>query len=404
MLGMEEWMDIKVLHKQGESIRAIAKQTGYSRNTIRQVLRGGKPPEKRKRERGSKLDEYKEYIKGRYESCGLSAVRLMEELREKGYEGSVVTVRRYLAELRPRRRGMEKLTVRYETEAGKQGQVDWAYCGKFAVGTGEVMAIYAFVFVLGYSRQMYVEFTTSMRVEELVECHVRAFEYFGGWPETILYDNMKQVKLEAGKWHPVFVDFVTHYGIVAKTHRVRRPRTKGKVERMVDYVKDNFLNGREFVDVADLNRAGRKWLDEVANVRVHATTGERPCEAVKRENLTPLEAQAVYRVAYRVARKVSAESAVHYQESRYSVPPEYVGQQVVVEQAGERIVVRAGDVIIADHARAVRRGSWVAQPEHLEAVWKLSLCQPVSPVPSWKLTFDEVVSTTPLTVYEEVTR
>lgn len=402
MLGVEEWMDMKLLQKQGHSIREIARQTGRSRNTVRQALREARPLEFKTPKRVSVLDDYKPYVKERYEACGLSAVRLMEDIRGMGYSGSVITLRRYVATLRPQRRALEKLTVRYETPPGYQAQMDWAYCGRFGTRAGEVLSIYAFVCVLGYSRQMYVEFTTAMRVEILLECHQHAFEFFGGWPQTILYDNMKQVKLAAGEWNPLFLDFMTHYGITPTTHRVRRPRTKGKVERMVEYVKDNFLNGREFVDVADLNAQGRHWLDRVANVRVHATTGQRPCDLFSQETLTVLTAQPVYRIPQCVVRKVSAESSVHFQSSRYTVPPDSVGQLVVVELDGQRVMVRQGDVIIADHARATRRGSWVTQAQHLEAIWKLSLQNPASPVPHWKLTFEERVAVTPLARYEEV--
>src|SRR5699024_9374727 len=107
--------------------------------------------------------------------------------------------------------------------------------------------IYAFVMVLGFSRMLYVEFTHSMDLPTLILCHQHAFAYFGGIVGNILYDNMAQVRLPGtGEFHPLFADFAAHYGFAVKTHQVRRPRTKGKVERMVDYLKDNFLNGRSF--------------------------------------------------------------------------------------------------------------------------------------------------------------
>jgi transposase len=98
---------------------------------------------------------------------------------------------------------------------------------------------------------------------------MQAFEFFGGWTHEMMYDNMKQVRLNQQQLNPLFVDFAGHYGFAIKTHRVRRPRTKGKVERMVHYVKDNFLNGRTFADMADLNTQARHWLMYTANARVH---------------------------------------------------------------------------------------------------------------------------------------
>src|SRR5262249_20470342 len=158
--------------------------------------------------------------------------------------------------------------------------------------------------VLGFSRYMYIEFTTSMKLPVLIACHLRAFAYWGGWPASLLLDNMKQVKLGRGRWNPLFIDFAGHYGIAVKTHQVRRPRTKGKVERMVDYVKDNFLNGRSFVDVDDLNAQGLNWLATVANVRTHATTGRRPIDLLAEEGLTQYGEIRPYQISDRDVRKV----------------------------------------------------------------------------------------------------
>ena len=141
--------------------------------------------------------------------------------------------------------------------------------------------------VLNFSRMLYVKFTTSMKVETLIACHLSAFAYFNGFPRSILYDN-KQVRLSQQEWNPLLLDFVNHFGIVPQTHRIRRPRTKGKVERMVEYVKDNFLNGRSFADLVELNTHARHWLDTTAIVRVHATTKQRPIDLLAKEKLTPL--------------------------------------------------------------------------------------------------------------------
>lgn len=120
-----------------------------------------------------------------------------------------------------------RATVRFETLPGEQAQVDWAECGYYLDETGERRKVYAFVMILGFSRMLYVEFTTSMQLPELIGCHERAFDYFGGFPRQILYDNMKQVRLSPGEWNPLMQDFWQHYGIVPKTCRPYRPRTKG---------------------------------------------------------------------------------------------------------------------------------------------------------------------------------
>jgi transposase len=403
MLTQEEWMDIHLLARQGHGIRSIARLTGSSRNTVKRALRQQSREPYKSTNRSSKLDQFKLYIEKRYNESGLSAVRLLEEIRGMGYDGGVHTLRRFLQSLGSKSKRLSKATIRFETPPGRQAQADWAYCGRFSDASGRIIPIYGFVIVLSFSRYMYVEFTTSMKLETLIACHLAAFSYFGGWPETLLYDNMKQIKLGPHQWNPLFVDFVNHYGVAPKTHRVRRPRTKGKVERMVDYVKYNFLNGRVFTDVADLNLQCRHWLEQTANVRVHATTGSRPVDLLSQENLTAISEAPPYLLSQKSARKVDREGYVNYQRSRYSVPPEHVGKTVVVEHNEQKVIIRSEDLIIASHEAARKSGSCVTSREHVEAMWKLSVGRAMPPAPSWKLTFNQSVAAVCLSTYEEVT-
>jgi transposase len=401
VLNLEQWMEIQLLHKQGLSIRAISEATGHSRNTVRRYLRDKQPPSFSATPRDQLLDDYQEYVKNRYQECALSAVRILAEIRPMGYRGSVQTLRRFLATLKPARQARRKLTVRFETPPGQQGQADWATCGRFADASGRIVPVYAFVMVLSFSRMLFIKFVTSMDLPTLLGCHQEAFGYFGGWPASILYDNMKQVKLDKERWNPLLVDFAAHHGFVPKTHAIRRPRTKGKVERMVHYLKDNFLNGRSFGDLQDLSAQGLHWIDQVANVRVHATTGKRPVDLLASESLTALSAVSPYRVAAREVRKVDAESMVRFGRSRYSVPPEHVGQEVLVVQEGLRIVIRSAELILAEHAVATKAGSCVTAPEHVADLWKRTLGRSPEPAPRWNLTFDQAVAATPLSCYEE---
>jgi len=404
MISVEVWMDLKLLRQQGHSIRHIARLTGLSRNTVRRALRQKAPSSFQAAERTSKLDDFKPYIEKRFAECALSAVRLLEEIKLQGYTGSLVTLRRFLHTLKGQHSASKKMTVRFETPPGQQAQVDWAYCGRFHDEQGKPIAVYAFVMVLSFSRMLYVEFTTSMKVETLIACHLAAFQYFDGFPALLLYDNMKQVRLSQQEWHPLFLDFVNHYGIVPKTHRIRRPRTKGKVERMVEYVKDNFLNGRSFADLAALNTQGRHWLEQTANVRLHATTKQRPIDLLAKENLTPLSQQAPYQLSLKQSRKVSVEGYVSFHGSRYSAPPEQVGKTVVVEQGEEKIIIRSADLIIAEHAPATEKGQTVAQAEHIDQMWKLSLGQPIPRSKQWQVGFQQEVERADLRRYEEVSQ
>ena len=394
-------MDIRSLAAEGHSIRAIAEQTGHSRNTIRRILRQRTPEPFQTPVRASKIEAFKPYLRERFERYGLSAVRLFDEIRAQGYDGSVFPVRRYLATFRGRRRAIAKATVRFETAPGEQAQADWTYLGRFPDATGRHVAIYGFAMVLSFSRMLFACFTTSMRTEVLIACHQQAFEYFGGGARTVLYDNMKQIRIEPGQWNPLFLDFAGYYGFSVKTHRVRRPRTKGKIERTIGYVKEGFLVGRSFADLDDLNAQARHWLDTHANLRVHGTTGARPIDLLARESLLETGSVPPYRVSERSLRKVDAEGYVHLERSRYSVPPEHVGKPVLVEHRGATIRVCIGDFIIAEHPRAERPRSTVADEAHVEAMWRMSLERPARPLPRWQVRFDSTVATTPLAAYEE---
>lgn len=403
MVKTEEWMDIRALHREGVSIREIARRTGRSRNSVRKALRASEPPGGISRRRASLLDAFKTYIRERYFEHELSATKLHEEVRNQGYLGSEITVRRFVSELKRSRYGPKGATVRFETPPGHQAQADWGYTGRVVCPDGRVVSVYAFVAVLGFSRMRYVEFTTSMKLPVLLSSLTRAFAYFGGVPSEILFDNMKQVRVRPGEIHPLFLDFARHYGFVPKTHRPRRPRTKGKVERAVRFVKEGFLSGRTVADFADLSRQAREWLD-AANARPHGTTKERPVDRLPLERLQPFAGFSPYRLAQTASRKADREGFVRYEGSRYSVPPEHCGRTLTVGTADRRVVIRLKDVIVAEHDAAERKGATVANRAHVAALWRLTkeLAERKSPpLPSWRMTFDQGVAVRPLSAYQE---
>jgi transposase len=400
VIDSEQWMDIKELHRQGMSQRKIAQRTGHSRNTVARILGQNAPQTFHKPERPSTLDPFKPYLQERYRLYQLSGVRLHEEIVAQGFCGSVDIVQRYLKTLKEQHRASTRATVRFETAPGEQAQADWAQ-----VGTIEGNKVYAFVLVLGFSRLCFVAFTHSMTLPDLLRCHQEAFAYLGGVPAQILYDNMAQVRLPHSKQlHPLMADFAAHYGFAVRTHRPYRPRTKGKVERSVRFVEDNFLKGRAFTDFADLAAQGRHWLEK-ANQRVHATTGERPIDTLLREKLTPIGSFVPYVLALRHERRVDAEGFVQVQRARYSVPPQFVGERVVVAVGEQQVTVRLGETIIAEH-RPVPAGQSAVDAQHVAAFWKLAT-QPipargVAPMNGALSAAAAVVEVRPLSVYEEL--
>ena len=216
MLKAEEQMELTILKKHGESIRAVSRSTGRSRNTVRRYLRGGEAAATRKPapKRPEKLDPYKQYIVDRMAAAApdvIPASVLLREIQERGYEGGYSRVKQFVRGLVPAL--PPEPVVRFETEPGQQMQADWATVGKGAA------KLKVFIATLGWSRMAYVEFCDDEQVETLIACHERAFLAFGGVPKEVLYDNMKTVVLErntygrgAHRFHPGFLDYIKHAG------------------------------------------------------------------------------------------------------------------------------------------------------------------------------------------------
>jgi len=243
-----------------------------------------------------------------------------------------------------------------------------------------------------------------MKLPQLIACHQEAFAAPGGWPQQILYDNMKQVRTAPGALNGQFLDFTSHHGFRVNTCRPYRARTKGMVERMVDYLKDNFLLGRTFSDLDEFNSQGQNWLTQIANVRVHGTTGRRPVDLFEQERglLVPLASTPAYRWLELVPRTVNGEAQVPFQRSRYSVPPAYAGPKVAVAACAGPVVVRCGAVVSAEHRPASWPGQGIGDKGHLEGLWKITREQvQLAEPPRWQQTAAQLEQT-PLTTFEEV--
>ena len=299
MISQERWMEIRILAKQGRSIREIARMTGHSRNTVRRYLRSSAWPGYTKRpERPSKLNPYKKYLEERLEAAKphrLPATVLYREIAALGFDGCERLVRNFVRTLHPC--PTEEQTVRFETDPGQQMQVDWCV---FRRGANPLSA---FVATLGFSRVSYVEFVTSERFEVLRHCHKQAFAYFEGVPQHVLYDNMRTVVQQRNahgeghhRFHPGLWDMAHHFGFRPRLCRPYRAQTKGKVERFNRYLRNSFFYPLQsrlkqaglVLDAATANAEVRRWLDEVANCRLHRETGERPVDRLPKEALQPL--------------------------------------------------------------------------------------------------------------------
>lgn len=286
MLEEIEVIEIQLMYKQSKSLKQIARETGYSINTIRKYARDAEKPVYNSRpEKESKLNKHREYLKLRVrqaEPAWIPATVLYVEIKSQGYKGSLSLLRDYLRQLKPQIK--ERPLIRFETEPGEQMQVDFAHF-KFKDNK-----FYAFTAILGYSRKLYVEFVKDQKVDTVIKCHEHAFDYYHGVPKYGLYDNMKSVIITRNAYgngnhrlQDCFYDFVKHYGIIPRFCKPYNPQTKGKIERMISYLRHcfytPFIAGRAELDLDILNNAVMDWLNDVANKRVHATTKTIPIEA-----------------------------------------------------------------------------------------------------------------------------
>lgn len=366
-------MDIKSKVKQGVPKARIAAELGISRQSVYNVL--NKDSTRERKARSSKLDGYRQYIKTRLELVDLPATVLLRELQQQGYTGGISILKEYASSIRARH--VSRLTERFETLPGFQAQVDWGECGTITDETGSRRRLYVFVFVLGYSRMLYAHFTTSTRQHVLLSLLKAAFEEIGV-PRELLIDNMRQAVTRhevAGErrvvFNPVFLDFCEHYGVKPLAAPPYWPRVKGKVEAGVKYIKNSFLNGREFVTLNDLNAQLRVWLDGTANLRLHGTTGERPIDryqqeakALRRAAGVPVDTREL------LIRKVAMDAHFRLWNVAYSVPPGLAGESVMIrtssQQPGSVIEISVHGQVVARHEIPVAGVRRVTDPAHAE--------------------------------------
>ena len=294
--------------RRGMRIREIARELGCSRNTVKRYLHDGKASRYGPRQpRGTKLDPFKDYLRERIEAAKphwIPAVVLLREIRDSGYAGGLTQLKMFV---NPLKRVEEEPVVRFETPPGVQMQAD------FTVVRRGRDPLLAFVATLGYSRATFVRFTTDETAETLCACVREALVYFGGVPHHVLFDNAKTVVVERDasgegqhRWHQALLALSEEFGFSLRLCRPYRAKTKGKVERFNGYLKGSFLvplaatlksSGLKLDAVAANVHIGR-WLSEVANARVHATTKERPDRrlTVEQEALLPLPRSVAVRM------------------------------------------------------------------------------------------------------------
>ena len=402
MLGGGKVIELHQMRARGMSIREIARQTGHDRNTVRKYLRSGEPPRMKPRPlRSSKLEPFKEHVRARMAEGLVNANRLLAELRTFGYTGGKTVLKDFMKPLRPLTKA--KAVVRFETRPGEQAQVDF---GVFRYRDGDKsVAIFAFVMVLSYSRALYVEFCERQDLSSLIRCHAHAFEFLGGMTGEILYDNLKPVvQGRDGQGYPIwnrrFEDFAWTIGFRPRACKPYRAQTKGRVERAIRYLRENFWPARSMTGLDDLNGQVRAWCAGVANQRIHGTTGRQPAEMQAEERLAPPPDPAKIVPFILEERPVSRDGLVSFGGSRYGVPGHLVGKVVDVREAGGHVEILFQGLRVALLPKALLRGTTVSLPGQWDGV-PTGVPKPKRPAAVLRLPEPEV-ETRPLLVYERL--
>lgn len=364
-------VSIRYLHARHKlSIRAIAKQLGVARNTVRRALKEGAVSRPERPRRPSKLDPHKAAIAHLLEEYpGISNTRIFEEIVQAGYTGKTSILNDYLQSIRQRKK---EAFFRLRFAPGEQAQVDWGSCGEIMVA-GRSRRLSVFAMVLSYSRMLYLEFTISERIEEFLRCHVNAFAFFGGVPSDLLYDNLKSVVLQrtgsAVRFNSRFLNYAAYYSIQPRVCGVAKGNEKGRVESAIKYIKGNFLAGRSFNDLDDINSQARLWRDTVANVRVHGTTHEQPAALFLKEkaHLGPLPLIG-YDTAIITTVRVSKDCFVQFETNSYSVPTRYVGEKLTLKASPHKIRIYKNHDKIAAHQRCWGMHQSIEDPAHVKGL------------------------------------
>jgi len=352
-------------------VGTLAGQLEVHHDVVRRVL-GLLPPPEAAEPRVRRLDPYRAFIAAQLEQYPrLRATRLFDMIQARGYRGSVRTLRRWVARVRPA--SPPEVFLRLQPLAGEQAQIDWAHVGTIPVPGGE-RSLWVFLMVLAYSRALWAELVFELTADSLCRSLVRGTTWMQGCARQWLFDNAKAVVLErhgdAARFHPDLLDLASHYHVQPRLCAVGKAPQKGRVERAVRYLRERFFAGRRITDLAAGNRELARFLEEIALPRPHPVFKDRSVTAVlaeERAQLLPLPATppATDRVLSVTADKTAS---VRFDTNLYSVPPVAAGKTLtlVVNDTLVRIVDGAREV--ARHPRCWGRRQLIEQLEHREEI------------------------------------
>lgn len=388
---MSEILEVLYQWSHGVGQRKIHRSLGLSRNTIKGIIKqaeklglspnacdevmikniyeqisGLKAKEKKPHYPVDlKLEPYREKIKHWLETPSMTVIqiyRLLTEMEPPVHLG-INSLHRYIHR---HFKDTPKATMNIPTIAGEQAQVDFGAVGLMKeCGTGKYKKAYVFVMTLSHSRYRFIYFVFRQDVQTWIDCHRRAFNFFGGVPKTILLDNLKAGVIKPDIYDPTinrsYAEMERHYGFVVDPAKVRTPEHKGKVERSVTIVKQQVVAGREFFDINDANEYGIRWCTDEISERVTRTTGEKPRDRFirdEKEKLLPLP-KDFFECPVWSDVKVGRDQHVCFYGSFYSVPEKYIEQTLSVRATPTIVQFYQGISCIKTHPAATAKGQWV---------------------------------------------
>lgn len=354
-------------------IGTIADALGVHHETVSRALNRDRGIHPGPQIRPSRLDPYKAFIATTLEQYPrLRATRLFAMLRERDYPGSVVQVRRYVRTVRPAARA--EAYFRLETLPAEQGQVDWGNFGAIQIGHAR-RVLSCFVLVLSWSRAVYARFALDQTLESFLRGHVEAFAALGGVPRTLLYDNLKSVVLERFgehiRFHPRLLELAGHYHFAPQPCAVARGNEKGRVERMIQYLRHAFFAARPFTSIDALNAQLAQWITDTAHQRPVPgdPTGRRVADALdeERPRLLPLPEHPFACDLVRAA--VSGKTPyLRFDSNDYSIPHTLIRRPLTLVASEPEVRILDGTTEVARHLRSYDRGQRIEAEAHLAAL------------------------------------
>jgi transposase len=375
MLRPDEVAAMVRLHGMGWGAKRLAREFGCARNTVRRYLREGGAIVYRQPDRRSALHGLDAWLRDRFFRHDGNADVIRQELEsEHGVVISLRHVERRVAVWRRELRAQSLATIRYETPPGRQLQIDFGEARVWIAG--EICRAHLFVATLAFSRRLHVRATLRERQADWFSGMEEAFALFGGVPSEVLLDNARALvdhhdaQTREVRFNARFHAFARYWSFTPRACAPYRARTKGKDERGVGYVKRNAVAGRRFASWPAFEAHLAQWVREVADVRLHGTTGEAPIERFKREAgaLKPLCGRAPFGQLRDLVRRVQSDCAIDLDTNSYSVPWRLIGETVQVVVCAGRVVVRHAGAVVADHALCQGRRERIVDRQHLIGV------------------------------------